>query len=567
MNLLLESAAKVTLILLTAMGLMPALRNRSAALRHWILATALVCAAIAPMIRLVVPAWHLPAALAPVARDARPESVDARVETALTVSIGRTPASGPPVRQERPPVERDIFPFRAPLRAIWTAGTAFGLAVLLVGLGRLGRLAFRAQPIVSGVWADRAEAIRREFGFRRPVVLLQSRHPTLLVTWGLRTPKVILPATARHWPDDRVRLVLYHELEHIRRGDWVVQLVAEVVRCVYWFNPLVWMACARLRHESEQACDDAVLGHGIEGSEYATHLVDIARELRQHRMWMPAPAIAHASSLERRIRAMLDDHRNRRPISRFACVATLLALLAVTVPVAGFVAAQTTFGTLGGSIVDPMNAALPDVTLVLTSVQNDSKYEVRSDRTGRYEFVGLAPGDYLLEARLPGFANLQRKLTLAGQNVVQDLTLQVGSVSETITVRASPEDGPSLLGSEVQKPRAGRRAEREAVACSSGGSAGIPIGGNLRPPIKLRDVRPQYPANLRDGGVGGTVVLQGRIGTDGMINDVSVVSSPHADLTTAAIDAVRQWEFDSTLLNCVPVEVAIKITVNFQSAP
>ena len=99
------------------------------------------------------------------------------------------------------------------------------------------------------------------------MLLLQSDHPALLVTWGLVWPKVILPRAAREWSRDRVRIVLCHELAHIRRGDWILQIAAQLVRCVYWFNPLVWMACARLRLESEQACDDRVLNLGVERTE------------------------------------------------------------------------------------------------------------------------------------------------------------------------------------------------------------------------------------------------------------------------------------------------------------
>ena len=65
------------------------------------------------------------------------------------------------------------------------------------------------------------------------------------------------------WTLDRVHVVLSHELAHIRRHDWLVQIGAETVRAVLWFNPLVWMVCARLRRESEQACDDEVLGTGV----------------------------------------------------------------------------------------------------------------------------------------------------------------------------------------------------------------------------------------------------------------------------------------------------------------
>ena len=144
--------------------------------------------------------------------------------------------------------------------------------MLLVGFGRLTWLASRAEPLRHGAWRDLAQDIARQYGLRRPVVLLQSDHPTLLVTWGWLRPKVILPAGARDWTADRVRVVLCHELAHIRRGDWAAQMTAELLRSVYWFNPLIWIASRRLRRESEQACDDEVLNLGIDGPEYARHL-------------------------------------------------------------------------------------------------------------------------------------------------------------------------------------------------------------------------------------------------------------------------------------------------------
>lgn len=98
---------------------------------------------------------------------------------------------------------------------------------------------------------------------------------------------------------------------------------------------------------------------------------------------------------------MLDPLVNRRPVSTSARAATWLAALAIALPVTGGAMSQV-FSTLGGSIVDPTKGALPGVTLVLTNTQSGAKHEVRTDSTGRYEVVGLPPGDYQLEARLSG---------------------------------------------------------------------------------------------------------------------------------------------------------------------
>ena len=253
---------------------------------------------------------------------------------------------------------------------------------------------------------------------------------------------------------------------------------------------------------------------------------------------------------------MLNTHLNRRPVSRSASAATLAALLTVTVPIAGFAAAQTVFATLTGSIVDPTNAAVPGVTLVLTNAQTQAKYEISSGGAGQYEFVGLPPGEYMLEARLPGFAALQGKVTLAGQKVQRDLRLALGSLTETVTVKNNGVRSTAPPVVEVREPR--------PVSCGGSEAAGgLRVGGNIRPPMKIKHVSPVYPSNLADAGVGGAVALEVRIGTSGVVDDVNVVSSSHPELAEAAVAAVRQWQFDATLLNCVPVEVAMNVRVNF----
>ena len=130
---------------------------------------------------------------------------------------------------------------------------------------------------------------------------------------------VMLPAAAAGWSAERMRVVLLHELAHARHGDWLLQMAAETLRCVWWFNPLAWVVRARLRRESEHTADDLVLARGVPATTCATHLVELAKEARKHRRtWLPAPAMARPSHLERRLSAMLNPHANRRPMTRLA---------------------------------------------------------------------------------------------------------------------------------------------------------------------------------------------------------------------------------------------------------
>jgi protein TonB len=82
-------------------------------------------------------------------------------------------------------------------------------------------------------------------------------------------------------------------------------------------------------------------------------------------------------------------------------------------------------------------------------------------------------------------------------------------------------------------------------------------------PVKLVDVAPAYPRLARDVRREGTVVIEAVIGTDGRVRDARVLKSV-ALLDGAALDAVRQWRYQPTLLNGVPVPVIVTVTVVFR---
>jgi TonB family protein len=425
-------------------------------------------------------------------------------------------------------------------------------------------------------WSESCSQVAKSLGLRRSVQLLHGTHPALPLTWGFLRPRVLLPASAGDWTDERMRIVLHHELAHVARGDWLIQLVAESLRSFYWFNPLVWMICARLRSESEHACDDAVLGEGVDGSEYATHLLDLARTFHvARRPSLPAPAMARPSSLEGRIRAMLNARLNRSPLTRRSRVALIVGALLVAATIAG---AQTYY-SLSGLLLDPTNRFLPGVRLTLTNTNSQQKYEVTSDRTGRFEFVGLPSATYAMETRLPGFSTAKETITITGRNETRTIVLQVGSLEEAIRIVGSPVEQasdvptPETIAKEMVRKlaqlegaRRGQERLKKAMDNCNAATPG-PMGGNILPPMKIVDRRPVYPESLQKTNIGGEVVLDAVIAADGTVSDVRVVKSPHSELDSAAIEAVRQWQYTPTLLNCSPTDVRMTVTASFAVQP
>lgn len=326
MTLLWTSAIQTTAILLIAVLALPLLRKRSAALRHWVLSSALLFSAVTPAFNLLMPSWTVPAALA---KNAVITPIRERISTMTLPEIDLLAKPGVP---SEPSNARSGTPVtvRQLAGGVWFAGALMGLAVLATGLWRLRRLAAHSRTI-GGMWKELTDRISEEYVLRRPVQLLQSRNPSVLVTWGVSRPKVILPDGAAQWPDDVANIVLRHELAHIRRRDWVAQMIAQWIRIIYWFSPMTWIVCRRLRLEAELACDDAVLIRNINGHEYASHLLGLARSLNTtDRAWSAVLTMARPSTLERRFAAMLNPDVNRKPLTRSAILVTLLIGLCIT---------------------------------------------------------------------------------------------------------------------------------------------------------------------------------------------------------------------------------------------
>ncbi len=302
-------------------------QRQSAALRHWIWTAGLLSALTLPLLGMILPAW-------------RPGVPQISINTAASASGHETNSSAAFVAANRTlPFEfrivRDHRPQPLTVLAIWSIGAALIAGLLFIEILKLMRLALRSGPVRHRTWLTLADNIRHAFQLRRPVKLLWNSKSSILGTWGTIRPRILLPSQSENWPVERMRAVLAHELSHVKRNDWLIQAVAESARVIYWFNPLFWLACSRLRRESEFACDDAVLRLGIDGPSYAEHVLDLVRTLNHtRRPGVAALAMAGTSNLERRMLAMLNPSINRRKVGKGIVAGIIFASFALTLPIA-----------------------------------------------------------------------------------------------------------------------------------------------------------------------------------------------------------------------------------------
>ena len=252
------------------------------------------------------------------------------------------------------------------LLVVYMIGVALVLVPTVVATLLVSLRLRRAMLVRGERWDDALDGARRTTGVSRSVRLYIDRRVSVPMTWGAIRPVVVLPSTATSWSAEQLRIVLLHELGHVRANDWAFNLAARVACAVYWFHPGVWWAARSLRDDCEIACDDSVIAAGVRRSDYAELLVDAASAIHHGCVVRsPAMALTRARGLRARLAAVLDVRHDVRPLRRgWVTVAAL--------------------GTLG--VAGPVSAVqLAPSREVLTTLMRDSRWESRA-----YAVLGLA---------------------------------------------------------------------------------------------------------------------------------------------------------------------------------
>lgn len=347
MSVLLDATLRGTVVLVLAWIAGLALRRRPAAARHLVWATACIALLALPLLDNVLPHWVMVAPTEIVVPASQLETQGVLVAPALADASSALHEAQPgavvnpapvPVAARTIvvlPVEPSGLDRSWVVLGLWSVGVVVLLMPVPLGWLSLWRLRRRCRPLCDERTTVLLHNAIRDMGLRRPVTLLASTERVMPMTWGYWRPRIVLPAQATAWPAETLRSVLLHELAHVRRGDCVTQLVAHLARALYWFHPLAWLALTQLRREQEQACDDAVLNAGTEAPGYAELLLILRIGFRPAVAVAPvALAMRRAGGIERRLIAILDAGRDRRPLTRRQTGIALLVGLVLLLPLA-----------------------------------------------------------------------------------------------------------------------------------------------------------------------------------------------------------------------------------------
>jgi len=219
----------------------------------------------------------------------------------------------------------------------WAGVAGTLLALLCAGSFRVRRWVREAEPIDDPVLYSLLEDCRERLGIRRLVELRNSETCTTPVVVGVRRPVILLPREVlARLNDSEMRAVLMHELNHIARGDAIVNLLQGVLGSLYFFHPLVWWANASLRRLREEACDEQTVA-ALDGERrtYGEALVKVTEIFGYASPPLALGVLESKSPARKRLGRILDPQLSQGEPSSRRTAATVIVLAAVLLPGAG----------------------------------------------------------------------------------------------------------------------------------------------------------------------------------------------------------------------------------------
>lgn len=523
-----------------AVGLLAAwlARGNRASVRHSLLASTFGVLLALPLVSLLSPPIRI--AIAPV----QPQTEFAAASTVQTVAT-----EGVAIETSSPLSGK--FPLPSMLLALWGAGVAIFLLPVGVGLWQVYSLRRAASPWPLG--QAMADGLARDAGIRRRVEVLlhQDERGTLPgpMTCGAVHPAIVLPCDTVNWEADDLSRAIVHELEHVRRGDWIMCCVARAICAWYWFHPLVWIAWRRLMLEAERSCDDAVLSRS-EATAYADQLVGLAKQFSTARR-SPMMAMASRVDLSARVGALLDSRRRRGRAGRLvitaACAGAVALVLALS-PLQAVAAPQAV-----GAGVEPSAASAPRYASTTAFVVLNVSV---SDKNGN-AVGGLYANDFLVtEDGVAQVISLFEPQTLGQNSNYYVLGYYTRNQNENGAFRKVGVYGNKDTMADLSYRMGYYGDVRSDAAPASRLEAGSPI------PIFKPEA--QYSEQARKAKWQGTATLAVQIDASGRVTDMRVMHPLGLGLDEKAMEAVKQWTFMPAMKNGTAVAVEAEVDVHFR---
>ena len=409
---------------------------------------------------------------------------------------------------------------------LWGIGVSSLSVRALIGW-RLVQL-FRSKDVhLSPDWInDRVNSLASSFGIRQTITVMQSLRVQVPTVIGWLKPVILLPVSVINRLDrDQLEMVLAHELGHIRRYDYIVNLLQVFLETVLFYHPVVRWMSNRIRQERENCCDDLVIETCGKPVVYAKALASL-EEARSTNNIEPAVAATGGDLLARVKRIVHGRQSGYRPVKGSLLLASVVALVSA-------LGAQSNF----------ISNALPDFEIASVSsnsLEADSGDGVMPNRAAWLQGLALLP-EYT--ARAAAAKAAEKAAELAASKAAEQAAINVAlanaaaeeAPAKSIAVSTEPEP-KQPVHEAIDQPVA---LTETPVAQSTDLPAGIPAPEEryVLSIVPTRMIAPKYPVKASQAGIEGFVKLEFSLNKRGRVKNIEIVDAYPADVFNR--DAVR----------------------------
>jgi beta-lactamase regulating signal transducer with metallopeptidase domain/protocatechuate 3,4-dioxygenase beta subunit len=394
-----------------------------------------------------------------------PLSGGARFELALAGEPPRHPALRAPTGGQERRSRTSIEAWSIIAVPLWLAGVLALSGRLAAGWLLVERLKRAANRPLPDAWRTRFEIAACRLQVSRPVRFMESAAVGVPTVVGWLRPVILLPGSALTGLSVvQLEAIVAHELAHVRRHDYLVNVVQTAIETLLFYHPATWWLSRQIRIEREHCCDDAAVGMCGDRVTYAQALAD----LEGLRGDMAFGLAATGGPLLRRVRRLLGVSVAEGDRSAtWIVVAALLTILLLNVAGRAEQTAPTGGGTVRGQILDARSGEpIAGAAVELVSVAVGRRFgsipptvSGSTDAEGRYELRADHPGPYRLSARAAGHVEARfgqrdpmdegTRIDLAGDAIVSGLDIPLERAA-VVHGRVFDDRGEGLPGVEIE---------------------------------------------------------------------------------------------------------------------
>ncbi len=307
----------------------------------------------------------------------------------------------------------------------------------------LNYLRYEGNQPADTAWQNKLRQLKKQMGIAKAVHLLESVVVKAPMTFGHFKPVILVPlGMLASLPPDQVEALLLHELAHIRRHDFLINLLVGVLETLLFYHPAIWWLSARLRELREECCDDLVVAQGTSRLAYAESLLAISQTSK---IQLAMNATNQSSHFSLRIRRLLMPETP--PQLPRPAVSVLVAILFIVTTAFGSLFAQDDL--VVSVAADRMNVLYIGVdnpiTVAVAGISNDNIQVSSEDVT----VLPQGDGKYILQATKPG--EVKVKVESQGK-LLKETVFRVKRVPDPVGMVGS-KNGGTVMVYELQEQK------------------------------------------------------------------------------------------------------------------